>query len=154
MKSLEVSAENVAVGNTTTSFTYFDEDGRRQTQKLSAGARFILNGYFIPDSAKKDRLFDIAAGSVRIVIPSDDSTELVWIQSYEYHLVKAAGNDGIYLKDGGYIDLDDTNGDIEAFCYMTNGTPTSLGKIVSDSAVALAGGTGRRMVKPTAVFMF
>ncbi len=135
---IEVSAGNVAAGNTTTSFTYFDENGRRQTQKLSAGARFILNGYFIPDSAKKDGLFDIAAGSVRIVIPSDDSAELVWIQSYAYHLVKAAGNDGIYLKDGGYIDLDDTNGDIEAFFYMANGTPTTLNKIVSDSAVALA----------------
>jgi len=135
---IEVSAENVAAGSTTTSFIYFDEDGRRQTQKLSAGARFILNGYFIPDSAKKDSLFDLAAGSVRIVIPSDDSTELVWIQSYAYHLVKAAGNDGIYLKDGGYIDLDDTNSDIEAFCYMANGTPTALSKIVSDSAVALA----------------
>lgn len=135
---IEVSAEDVAVGSTITSFTYFDEDGRRQTRQLSAGARFIVNGYFIPDSAKKDSLFDLTAGSVRIVIPSDDSSELVWITSYQYHLVSAAGTNGLYLKDGGYIDLDDTSGDIEAFCYMANGTRTTLDKVVSNSAVALA----------------
>ena len=135
---IEATADNVAAGSTLTKLTYYDEDGHKMTQTISAGARFIVNGYFIPDSAKKDSLFDIASGSVRVVIPEDDSSELVWINSYEYYLVQSPGTDCLYLTDGTILDLDDMTDNLEVSIYSANGTATTIDKIISNSAIALA----------------
>ena len=136
---IEADADHIEEGQcTTTRFAYLDENLKVKKQEISSSAKFIYNGYIISDADKIDSLFQIDSGSVKVVLPANGLNEVVWINNYEYHLVRASGTKSLFLKDGTELDLDGDRDDLEVNFFTSTGEPTTIDEVVSNSAVALA----------------
>lgn len=136
---VEVSAKNIdAHLSTSVLLSYNNENGRKAEKQISVGAKFIVNGHLIADEDKNDSLFDFESGLVRVTSPSTGGNEVVWIESYNYYLVEAVGNDKLYLENGEQIDLDEERDDMQAYFYTATGDVSTFSNIVSKSAVAIA----------------
>jgi len=123
---------------TTSEFVY-DDGKKERTQKISASAKFIVNGHIIDDSKKNPRLFDINAGWAKLVKPAHGGAEIVWIWDYDYHNVRACGVSEIYLSDGNQIDIyDEKRDDFEVSFFTSVGTPVSKKDVIANSAIAVA----------------
>lgn len=135
-----VSSENINKKSSQTQLIY-DENGRSRTEKISMGAKFIVNGYLIADADKNDALFDINSGSVTLVRPANGLHELVWIDSYQNYIVEAVGLTSFMVNRSGEtleIDLDSEKENIEARVYAPSGKEGTINDILKNTAVALA----------------
>jgi len=136
---IEVRANDINISDSSLiKLSYYDERGNNLEEKISLGARFIVNGQLIADQDKNDNLFNIESGLVRMIIPSDGSNEIVWIENYHCQLVEAVGSNKLYLENGEQLDLDEERDDMKVSFYTATGDVTTFSSIVSKSAVAIA----------------
>ncbi len=122
---------------TTTRFAYYDR-GREKKVKIPVSAKFMLNGYIIPDENKLDDIFDINAGYVEIVLPANGGTPLVRIWNYKYLYVENPGSDTLFLRGDRELDVDENSAHMEVRVYNATGAEASVKDILPDSGIAVA----------------
>ena len=135
-KTLDISANDIDAGNTTTQEIVFEKDGKEEEADIT-GAVLVYNGRV---RAMDASLLKPEIGTVRLVSETGSEYNLVIVESYKNYIVENVLIDDsiVYFKDGaGSLVIDFSDNNVNTVLTDEKGTPLTLADLAEWDIVSV-----------------